>query len=390
VWADWLHKWWTHYQRHPSTDFAARSRAPHTSPYHIPSTVEQAVLTVRRILTAAQTPETRYGLIGHRAIRAALERLDIQPLPSLATIQRILARHGLTQPRGAAADRAYYPEPCAEAPNALHATDLITRHLHGGQVVQNIPTFDHYSHAVHLSQYPDKSCPSIVAHLLQTWSRLGLPRVQQFDNEATFRGGPSHPRVLGQVVRLCLFVGIEVVFIPQYEAKRNHGVEGFHALWVQAFWNRHRFGDLAEVRREVPLFLRWYHHRYRSPSLDDKTPAQMRRGWPLVRLTPPLRHLIPDCLPITAGRLNCLRKVDATGKVRVLNEAWGVGPRWSGHYVWVRVDTAQQTLTIWHKAEEHAPWQQIKARSYRLHELVRPLLPEFRRNRSRCREHWPG
>lgn len=386
----WLTKWWNVYQRHPQTDFAARSRAPQTSPHQLPPAVEWAVLTVRRTLAAGQTAATRYGLIGHRAIRSELERLGIQPLPSLATIQRMLARQGLTQPCGAAADHAYYPEPCAERPNALHATDLITRHLQGGQVVQNVHPFDHYSHAVHLSQYPDKSCTAILAHLLGTWRRLGIPQVQQFDNEATFRGGHSHPRVLGQVVRLCLFVGVEVVFIPLAEAKRNHWVEGFHALWVHAFWSRYRFRDLAEVHREVPLFLRWYHHRYRPPSLDSRTPTQMRHGWPLVRLTAPLVHLIPDPLPITAGRINFLRKVDARGIIPVLNEPWMVGPKWRGQYVWVQVHTAHQTLTIWHQPEAHAPWQHLKTYPYRFSEPVHPVLPEFRRNRQRCREHWPG
>lgn len=385
----WFDKWWRAYQAEPRTDFASRSRAPRTAPQQTPAMVEQGVVAVRHLLAAGPTPETRYGLSGHRAIRAELERLGVQPLPSLATIQRILARHDLTQPRGAAADRAYYPEPCAEAPNVLHATDLITRHLTGGQVVQNIHTFDHYSHAVHLAQAPDKRCASILAHLLRTRAQLGLPCVQQFDNEATFSGGHSHPRALGQVVRLCLFVGVEMGFIPEYEAKRNHWVEGFHALWVQAFWERYHFGDLAEVRREARRFLRWYHYRYRPPGLGDKTPAQMRRGWPVVRLTPPLRQLIPDRVPITAGRINFLRKVDLTGKIPVLNESWTIGPRWRGQYVWVQVDTVQQTLTIWHKAAERAPWQCLKTRPYRLYEPVHPLLPEFRRHRARCREHWP-
>lgn len=386
----WFDKWWTDYRRHPTTDFADRSRTPHTSPHQTLSSVERAVLEIRRTLEAGQTAETRYGLIGHRAIQAELGRLGVKPLPSLATIQRLLARHGLTHPRGVRADTAYYPEPQAWAPNAIHATDLITRHLHGGQVVQNFHTFDLYTHAVHLSQYLDKSSCAVMAHLLQTWAHLGIPLLQQLDNEACFRGGPSHPRVIGQVVRLCLFVGVEVVFIPEYEAKRNHWVEGFHALWVQAFWSRKTFHDWAEVQTEAPTFVRWYHWRYRPPSLKGKTPAQMRRGWPIVRLTAPLGGLIPQNLPITSGRIHFIRKVDTMGKVHVLNETWFVGRKWMGEYVWVIVDTAKQTLSIWHKPEAQASWQQIKTCSYRLTEPVHPLLPEFRRNRARCREHGPG
>ena len=105
----WFSKWWTEYRRNPRTDFADRARAPATSPQRLPPHVAQAVVTVRHVFEAAATPQTRYGLIGHRAIRSELARLRIHPVPSLATIQRILAAAGLTQPRGVASEAAYYP-----------------------------------------------------------------------------------------------------------------------------------------------------------------------------------------------------------------------------------------------------------------------------------------
>jgi hypothetical protein len=116
----------------------------------------------------------------------------------------------------------------------------------------------------------------------------------------------------------------------------------------------------------------------------------MRRGIEAVRLTAALRRLIPERLPITRGRISFIRKVDTMEKVRVLNESWTVGRKWIGEYVWVIVDTAKQTITFWHKADEQSAWKEIKSRQYRLNEVVHPLLPEFRRNRSRCREQWPG
>lgn len=115
---------------------------------------------------------------------------------------------------------------------------------------QNLHPFDHYTHAVSLPQHPDKATATVRAQRLKTWGHLGSPALQQFDNAAAFRGGPPQPRSLGQGVPLCLFVA--VVFIPGYEAKRNHWVEGFHALWVQALWPRHRLASWAEVQAEVP------------------------------------------------------------------------------------------------------------------------------------------
>jgi hypothetical protein len=212
---------------------------------------------------------------------------------------------------------------------------------------------------------------------------LGIPVLQQFDNEAAVRGGQSHRRVIGQVVRLCLFVGVEVLFIAEHEAKRNHWVEGFHALGVKAFWSRKRFRHVGDVPALLSLALS-------APSLAGKTPMQMRRGFQAVRLTAGLRRLIRHRLSISQGRVYFIRKVDVMGKVHMLNETWSIGRPWIGEYVWGVVDTAQQTLSFWHKPQPQAAWKHIKTRPYRLIEIVHPLLPEFRRNRLRCRAQWPG
>jgi hypothetical protein len=112
---------------------------------------------------------------------------------------------------------------------------------------------------------------------------------------------------------------------------------------------------------------------------------------PIVRLKAALRRLIPaGRLPITAGRLHFMRKVDAAGQIGLLNEVWLVGQAWSGEYVRATINTAEQTLAFWHQADGSSAWRRIKTRQFRLTEEVHDLLPAFRRNRIRCREYWPG
>lgn len=387
----WFDKWWAEYRHDPYTDFADHSRAPHTSPHKTLEPVEQAVVSVRETLEAAQTPDTKYGLIGAPTVRGQLKGLGIEPLPSAPTIQRILARHDLTHPIGAGNDAAYYPWPVAWAVNAIHATDIITRYVHGGEEIDNFHTIDLYSHAVCLTQHADKSSATTGAHLLKTWANLGLPLMQQFDNEAAFCGGHTHPRVIGRVVRLCLFCGIELIFTPFYEAKRNYQIETFHSLWDAGFWSREEFAGLAHVQAEAPTFARWYHRVYQPPALQGKTPAQMRHGTRVTRLTADRQRLIPtERLPITAGRIHFMRKVDHTGHVEFLNETWPVGFKWTGEYVRATVDTAQQTLTLWHQADADTDWRWIKTRQFQLKETAHAVLPQFRRSRARCRDYWPG
>jgi hypothetical protein len=384
----WFDKWWGEYCQNPLSDLDDHSRAPHASPQAMPDSVVQAVISVRQRFEAAATSETKYGLIGPRAIRGQLEHLRIVPLPSLPTIQRILAEHSLTHPLGAGSASAYYPWPLAWEVNAIHATDIITRHVRGGEEIQNFHTIDHYSHAVSLSQHTDKTSATTGAHLLAAWSQLGLPHLQQFDNEGSFCGGHTHPHIIGRVVRLCLFCGIEPLFTPFYEANRNYQIETFHSLWDKAFWSRQEFRNRDHVQAEVPAFERWYHTVYQPPSLEGKTPAQMRCGARMVYLTQDLARLIPNGRwPITAGRVHFMRRVDPTGHTELLNERWLVGEKWIGEYVRATINTAEQVLTFWHQAGEQADWRLIKTRQFRLKETVHDLLPQFRRKCARCRDY---
>lgn len=385
----WFDKWWAEFKSDPQTDFADRSRAPLTVSSMATPALERLVIQVRQAFESAN-----HGLIGARAIWGKLIELKVKPLPSVATIQRILARHGLTPPVGVATETAYYPWLPVWDVNAVHATDIITKHLRGGAEIQNFHTLDVFTQAACLTQHLDKTSATTCAHLLTAWKKLGLPWLHQFDNEAAFCGGHRHWRIIGRVVRLCLFCGVEPFFTPIYEPKRNHQVETFHSLWCQAFWSRQTFTDLAHVRAQTPVFTRWYHHHYRPPCLEGRTPAQMRSGLSTPKLTTDLRRLIPDFqaqrLPLTAGRVHFMRKVDTTGSVEFLNERWLVGSKWMGEYVRATINTANQTLTISHKASDEADWRLIKTRIFRIKESVHDLLPQFKRNRARCRDYLPG
>jgi putative transposase len=384
----WLERWWARYLADPSADVRDRPHVAHRVANRTPDSVREAILRLRRAFEKADTPRTRFGLIGRRAIRAELTRLGTEPLPSLSTIQRVLSGHGLTR-RGDSGEPAYYPGPVACRPDCIHATDIITRRLRGGSVVQNFHTVDEVTHAVVMSQFAAKTSALACQHVLKSWEILGLPHMQKMDNEHPFSGGQTHPRVIGRLVRLCLFVGVEPLFVPYYEPKRNGWVEGFHAVWVKGFWSRYEFASLEDVQRQSTSFSRWYATRYVPPAIEPDTPEQRRHGVRPLLLTQRRRALIPERVPITAGRIHFLRKVDAEGRVVLLNEVWPVAQRLAGQYVWAMVETAQQRLTFWHKAGDDARWRRVGSRRFPLPEPAQPLLLAFRRNCDRSAEHGP-
>lgn len=392
----WFDKWWRVYQHDPHTEFADHSRAPQVSPQRISQETQRLIVAVRKRLVAGNDAEVRYECIGPRAILRHLRGLEHKEIPSPATVQRVLARAGLTQPIGAGAPSAYYPWLRACAVNDILATDLITRYVRSKEEVLNFHTLDHFSHAAFMSQHANKTARTASGHVRKSWESLGLPLLHQFDNESAFCGGHTHPRVFGQVVRLCLFCGVEPIFIPFYDPKRNYQIEDFHSLWVQAFWSRHEFANAAEVTDQAPRFLHWYLHVYDPPALNGLTPAQVRHDAVIRCFDPHRQSLIPNCpngrLPLTTGCVHFMRKVDASAHVELLNERWLTRKDLIGCYVRATINLAAGQLSIWHKPDEHADWRRIKTRIFRLKEPIHDLLPafKFKHNRARCRDYYPA
>lgn len=83
----WLYKWKERYHSGDPTWAKELSRTPKTLAAKTPRRIEQAVVGVRQSL--AQNGRSA----GARAIRQTLEQQDLEPLPAIRTIYRILQRH---------------------------------------------------------------------------------------------------------------------------------------------------------------------------------------------------------------------------------------------------------------------------------------------------------
>jgi hypothetical protein len=321
------------------------------------------------------------GLIGPQAVRQKLKQGHLRPLPSGSTIARILRQAGLVCGSVAPAQpHAYYPHPHAAAHFRLHALDWTCRYLPGGRKAFAFHTVDYASHDLHQDILGDKSAPSACAHAMGVWrGPLGLPDALQLDNDAALAGSHRDRRSFGRFVRLCLAVGVEPIFLPFYEPKRNELVEELNGLWQWALWRRRRFQSLGQVQRSQSRFLPWYRHHYFPPALGGQTPAQASRRQPVVRLSVRQQGQLSQPLPITAGRVHFIRLVDAHGQITLFNENWRVGRRWSGEYVWATVSTQRRRLEVYHRASAGHKTLRIKSWSYCLAENVVPLPAEFRR-----------
>jgi len=372
----WVYDWVAYQRQHPHTHFRSASRASHRHPNRISRQTTYRIVQLRQTLAHQRNARLRYAPVGARTIRRELEKRRVKPCPSLSTIQRILQRRGLTQPAPAEA-RSYRPHPRATYPNAVQATDIVTRWLMGGEVVQTFTTVDHFTNTAYATPQPHKRAAAAHEHLLKTWQKMGLPDLAQFDNESAFSGG-RQPHRLSPIVRLCLYVGSDVLFTPEYEADYNWEVETFNNFWAHQCWARHRFSSRGRIPPVYRRFLAWYDSDYVAPR-QANTPQQLRKGHRLYRLPQRLAQHIPALrdLPLCRGRVHAIRCVSVEGNVKFLQETFRVGKRYAHKYMWLTLNTAKQTLTVCYQAEADADWQTLKVFLYPLDEPVVPVLKPF-------------
>ena len=373
----WVYKWVQYRNQHPWTRFRSASRASLRHPNRLSAKSERRIVHLRQLLMRHRQPRLRFASVGARTIQKEWCRRYPEPAPSLSTIQRVFKRHHLTIQAPKPSHWVYRPHPLATSPNAVQATDIITRWITGGEVVQTFNTVDIYSNDAFSTSHAHKTAAAACDHLLYTWQHLGVPAVAQFDNESAFSGG-NHPWVLGKVVRLCLYMGIDVLFIPLGEADYNSPVETFNHLWAQRFWGLHQFTRRRDVSRVQPTFLTWYRSQYIAPRKPD-TPEHMRLGAQLYTLTAREATSLPSRLPICAGRVHAVRRVSPEGQVRFLNQSFRVGKRYCERYVWLTLETAHRRLRIWYQVRAGAPWKRLKTVEAPLSEPVKAVPKRFAR-----------
>ena len=250
----WLGKWKQRFAQEGWAALDSRSTAPHHSPHAYPSAAVKVVVRIRKRL--AKRP---VGHVGAHAIRQELGRHRLlTPVPSVKTIKRWLKAAALLDSPAEPDKEAYYPAPKVSDEVVIFACDWTERYFTGGEKVFVFHTIAHRSHALAQTLRANKSTASTCAHLLEGCARLGIPDLLQLDNDAAFTGLGRAPRVFGHFVRLALYLGLELLFIPPGEAKRNHVVERVHGTWAASFWNKNHFTSLRDLERKSPKFFAWY------------------------------------------------------------------------------------------------------------------------------------
>ena len=212
-------------------------------------------------------PRAQYGSL---AIQWELRRLGVEPIPPSRTIERVLARAGLSRPRRRSPryvpKGVPYPTPVDVEAGTTHQVDLIgPRHLFGGVEFHALNLIDVGSHEAANDILEVVRPPLLATSLAKIWSAVGVPSVAQFDNHSNFRGGIQPLfQYFGPIVATCLDLEVTPRFIPLREPWRNGVVEHFNDVWDKSFFRTETFGGLDHLRTENDAFIAFHnrHHRY--------------------------------------------------------------------------------------------------------------------------------
>jgi putative transposase len=342
----WLYKWVNRFDPDDPTWCESRSTRPFGHSLRTPVEIEESVKMIRLNLYNKEL------FCGAQAILWEMEDLNVIPLPSERTINRILARNDLThkrtgpyEPKG-----TIYPALPAERPNQTHQADLVgPRYLKG-------PIRFYSHHAVDLAAgrcgvepIPGKDSQNIINGFWGIWNRMGIPENLQIDNEAAFCGSRRHPRSMGSLIRLCLHNGVEPWFIPVSEPWRNGVVEWFNKHYKQKFLRKITIASWDDLLEASLAFEYKHNNRHRYSKLGGKTPLKVLAfsGATLVfpkEKTPPVH---PISKPET-GHYHLVRLIRSKLRIDIFGETFPVAPELQHQYVVATIDVKEQRLKLVH------------------------------------------
>lgn len=358
----WLAKWLKRARADPKRGLKSRPRRPKHMRRRLSPTLVRRILALRTELEEKRNRRSRFRGIGAVDIQELLREERRRRIPSISSVERVLRAHGCHRaPKRRAQSTRPYPALRTIRPGDLQQTDLVgPRYIRGTRGVTrfySLHTIAAVGRGVHASQHRHKTSDAFCSHFVRAWRWLGVPRISQLDNEMAATGGGRHRFGLSAVVRLHLLVGTHLVFVPPGEPGRNALVESFNDMWQERVLAlRHQ--DLRSVRRASEGYCCFYHERKAHRALTVSRDGTRLPG-PWLQVHHAALRWLPDdfeldshCdsrgrLPVAAGVVSWIQRVDADGQITINARPYFVGKRRTGEYVQATVLTRRRRLVIY-------------------------------------------
>ena len=294
----WIHKLVKRFKEGGYAALARRSRRALSFPQQTSSEVQAKVLQLRQELVAGghdAGPET----IAHHLLG------QVERVPSVATVWRILKRNGLITPQPHKRPRSSFIRFEAVLPNETWQLDSTPWQLADGSPVEILNFLDDKSRlALASASFPTLKADDVVRVFHSASSTFGLPASLLSDNAAVFTGRSRRGKVLLELEleRLGILFKHSTPYHPQTCGK----VERFHQTLKRFLRKQPAAHSLAELQFQLDAFREYYNSRRPHRALNRQTPLAVFNA--LIKARPsqqpaPLDHRVRR------------DKIDSTGKV---------------------------------------------------------------------------
>ena len=327
----WFYFWLKRYNSKSETWYKDKPKANKVIHNKVEPEIENLVCNVRKRLS-----NTKYAQRGVLSIQWELKKLGLKEIPPVWTINRIIARNNLVkEPEIYEKRNKLYPSIKVDSPNVLHQLDLIgPRYLGKGKANKffSFNLIDTFSNAIKIKPCLGKKDVFATELIVSAWQKLGIPKYLQVDNELSLKGSNRHPRTFGDVIKLCLCLGVEIIFVPEAEPWRQGVIEKFNDVYDKMFFRSQVFRDFSHLDKESLVFENFHNNNHRYGKLKGKTPWLVHTSVAR-RILPASFNLHKRHIPFKDGRVSFIRLTDENGKVRFFTETFLVEKELVNEYV---------------------------------------------------------
>ncbi|MFF1631597.1 IS481 family transposase [Streptomyces sp. NPDC058272] len=357
-----VHAWVRKYGQSGLAGLADRSHRPASCPHRIAGEVEAVVCELRR----------RHPGWGPRRLVHELERRGITPVPSRATVYRVLVRNGLLEPGVRRRRRSDYRRWERSAAMELWQMDIVGGVLlAGGGECKMVTGIDDHSRFMVIAKVVQRATARAVCLAFgEALLRFGVPDEVLTDNgkQFTARFGPGRP---GETMfdRICRENGITHRLTKPRSPTTTGKIERFHqTLRRELLDGCDPFEDPAAAQSAADAWLEDYNRMRPHQSLDMAVPASRfiprpraeRDALPVVlparlELVAPSAPSAPQPLPEPAvwpraegeiGAIEVERVVPASGNLSLRGQQVWFGPAMAGTAVTLRIDVNRLHVLI--------------------------------------------
>src|SRR5215207_1779292 len=301
------------------------------------------VLQLRAERERGKRAKYQYALVSAQAIYYELQELRISPLPSPRTIHLWLKQAGrIPERKVRKPPNASYPVLPCKAVNDVQELDFKgplylkdRAHKYYLMVLR-----DKVSKKTALRALATKSMDAILDFLVDAWQRMGCPRYLKMDNCLDFRGSNLYPRSPSKLMRVCLDLGIQPVFIPLREPWRNGVVENLNGLLTRFLFRTRTFDTEKQLYQVVQRMETILNTMHRLPALEGKTSQEFTTHAKL-RYPPADYDWRMRDLRLLQGSVTFIRFVRKSGRITLTaKDKFLIGKKYKWQYVLANVDVA--------------------------------------------------